>query len=159
MSRMPRLPGAPRSRDSDTSDVCVCAALRLLARFSSLELSRALLAQGSTLTEFHLLVALDLAPAPQTVLARTLHIDAGAVSRGIRRLARDGDVERSSTHRQSFWRLTEFGRMRLEFLTLSWDAADARIRSFLGLGLLVPLLTCTERLPVRWREPAGAWRD
>jgi DNA-binding MarR family transcriptional regulator len=157
---MPRLPGGPRSRDSDTSDVCVCAAIRLLARFASLDLSRVLLAQGSTLTEFHLLVALQLEPAAQTVLARTLHIDAGAVSRTIRRLAREGNVEPTGTSRQAFWRLTEFGRMRLQFLTLGWDAADARMRSFLDrLGLLDPLLSCTERLPVRWRAPAGAWRD
>ena len=118
-----------------------------------------MLSQGSTLTEFHLLVALDLAPAPQTVLARTLHIDAGAVSRTIRRLAGSGDVEPGSASRQPFWRLTEPGRMRLQFLTLSWDAADLRMRSFLGLGLVEPLLTCTDGLPVRWREPAGTWRD
>jgi DNA-binding MarR family transcriptional regulator len=131
----------------------------LLARFASLELARALLAQGSTLTEFHLLVALDLAPAPQTALARALHMDAAAVSRVIRRLALEGDIEPTSSRRQAFWRLTELGRTRLQFLTLAWDAADARLRSRLGLPFVDPILTCAEQLPPRWRVPNGAWRD
>jgi DNA-binding MarR family transcriptional regulator len=139
--------------------VCVCSALRLLARFTSLELSRALLAQGSTLTEFHLLVALDLAPAPQTALARTLHIDAAAVSRVIRRLAVELNIEPTSSRRQAAWRLTALGSSRLQFLTLAWDAADARLRFRLGPAFVNPILTCAETLPPRWREPNGAWRD
>jgi DNA-binding MarR family transcriptional regulator len=131
----------------------------LLARFVSLPVARALLVQGTTLAEFHLLVALELAPAPQTVLARTLHIDAAAVSRSIRRLARDGDVEAATSSRQPFWRLTESGQMRLRFLTIGWDAADGRVRSLLGQALVEPLLICAERLPTRWRLQPDEWQD
>ena len=104
-------------------------------------------------------MALDFGPAPQTVLARSLHIHPAAISRLVHRLALEGDIERTGLRRHSFWRLTEAGRDRLQFLRLSWDDADLRLRSLLGVPLVDSLLTCVERLPKRWREPPGAWRD
>jgi DNA-binding MarR family transcriptional regulator len=86
-------------------------------------------------------------------------MDAASMSRVIRRLAREGDIEPVSSRRQAFWRLTELGRTRLQFLIFTWDAADARLRSWLGRDFVDPILTCAERLPRRWRQPNGTWRD
>jgi DNA-binding MarR family transcriptional regulator len=159
MSRTPRLPGARRDPTSGTADICVCAAFRLLTRFACRELSRALLEHGISVGEFHLLLALEAAPAPQMALARSLHLDPAAVSRIVRRLAEREEIAPFSPSPRAFWRLTARGQSTLEFLCMGWESVDSRLREYFGDELLRPLLERADRMPGRRREPSGSWRD
>ncbi|HUM09814.1 MAG TPA: MarR family transcriptional regulator [Myxococcaceae bacterium] len=159
MSRIPQLPGGHAVGPSGLLDVCVCAALRLLSRFCSRELSRALDPHGLNINDFHLLIALRAEPLPQMALARSLHFDSAAVSRLVARAARRGEIARVSRSPRAFWELTHYGRSALEVVSIPWEAVDESLRQALGAELVSRLLARAETLPRRNREPNGVWRD
>ena len=159
MHAAPRLPGHGPHTTSELADVCVCAALRLLSRFASLELARALMVHDATITDFHLLVALATDPGAQMPLARTLHLNPSAVSRVVTRLAERGQVESFLRGRRARWRLTAAGCSTLDFLRLAWAPVDRDLRQALGQDLVKPLLLRADRMPPRHRVPNGAWWD
>jgi len=139
--------------------VCVCSALRLLSRFCSRELSRALDPHGLNIADFHLLIALREEPLPQQAIARSLHLDSAAVSRLIARAERRGEVARASRGARAFWRLTHYGTSVLEVVAIPWASVDDSLRDYLGEELVSRLLARTDNLPRRLREPNGIWRD
>ena len=141
------------------ADVCVCSALRLLSRFCSRQLSRALLPHGVNIADFHLLVALRAEPLSQMALARSLHLDSAAVSRLIARAARRGEIDRVSRSPRTSWELTRYGTSALEVLSIPWESVDHSLRQYLGEELVSRLLARADNLPLRHREPNGVWRD
>jgi hypothetical protein len=140
-------------------DVCVCAALRLLSRFCSRELSRALDPFGLNIADFHLLIALRAEPLPQMAIARSLHLDSAAVSRLIARTARRGYIVPVSRSPRAAWQLAHYGTSALEVLSIPWESVDGSLRRYLGDELVSRLLARADNLPRRLREPNGIWRD
>jgi hypothetical protein len=97
MPRRPRLPGPEFGKPSETSDVCVCAAVRILSRAMTEPHVRALAGFGLSLTDFHLLVGLQsLSEVNAWHLAAMVRLDPAAVSRSLARLEERRDVERTS---------------------------------------------------------------
>lgn len=87
MPRRPRLPCPEFGKPSETSDVCVCAAMRILSRAMTEPHVRALAGFGLSLTEFHVLVALQSLPEIHAWhLAAMIRLDPAAVSRSLARL-------------------------------------------------------------------------
>jgi DNA-binding MarR family transcriptional regulator len=160
MPRRPRLPGPEFGKPSETSDVCVCAAVRILSRAMTEPHVRALAGFGLSLTDFHLLVGLQsLSEVNAWHLAAMVRLDPAAVSRSLARLEERGDVERTSVRPRAPWRLTDLGRETTTLLAHIWDDIDARIRAALNPQFVEALLWTAHSLPLRRRIRGRGWTD
>lgn len=114
---------------------CACANLRRSARAVTRMYNRELRSTGLELTQFTLLMALNLAgEITQGHLGKLLALDSTSLTRMLRLLAKRGwiGVKAGEDRRQKFLRLTPSGREKLMRSEPYWQRAQRRLREALG---------------------------
>jgi len=114
---------------------CACANLRRSARAVTRMYNRELRSTGLELTQFTLLMALNLAgEITQGNLGKLLALDSTSLTRMLRLLTKRGwiGVKAGEDRRQKFLRLTPSGREKLIRSEPYWQRAQRRLREALG---------------------------
>jgi len=114
---------------------CACASLRRSARAVTRMYNRELRSTGLELTQFTLLMALNLAgEITQGNLGKLLALDSTSLTRMLRLLTARGwiGVKAGEDRRQKFLRLTPSGRVKLMRSEPYWQRAQRRLREALG---------------------------
>lgn len=114
---------------------CACANLRRAARAVTRMYNRELRPTGLELTQFTLLMALNLAgEITQGNLGKLLALDSTSLTRMLRLLTKRGwiAVKAGEDRRQKFLRLTPSGREKLMQSEPYWQRAQLRLREGLG---------------------------
>jgi len=114
---------------------CACANLRRSARAVTRMYNRELRSTGLELTQFTLLMALNLAgEITQGNLGKLLALDSTSLTRMLRLLTARGwiGVKAGEDRRQKFLRLTPSGRVKLMRSEPYWQRAQRRLREALG---------------------------
>jgi DNA-binding MarR family transcriptional regulator len=129
-------------KDSDTKDQptpralpCACANLRRASRAVTRLYNRELRATGLEVTQYTLLMALDLrGEAPQGELGKLLALDTTTLTRMLAPLQKRGWIaDRPGTdRRQRLLRLTASGREKLLSSRPQWERAQTRFQQRLG---------------------------
>ena len=114
---------------------CACANLRRAARAVTRLYNRQLQATGLEVTQYTLLMALDLkGEAPQGELGKLLALDTTTLTRMLAPLLKRGWIadRPGNDRRQRLLRLTAAGREKLHSSSPHWERAQARFRQRLG---------------------------
>ena len=114
---------------------CACANLRRTARAVTRMYNQELRATGLELTQFTLLMALNLTgETSQGNLGKLLALDTTSLTRMLRLLTRRGwiGVKAGDDRRQRLLRLTRSGRQKLEQSRPHWERAQRRLQRGLG---------------------------
>src|SRR5712671_6188073 len=114
---------------------CACANLRRAARAVTRMYNRELQPSGLELTQFTLLMALDLTgETTQGNLGKLLALDTTSLTRMLRLLTKRGwiGVKVGHDRRQRLLRLTPSGRQKLERSQPHWERAQRRLQRGLG---------------------------
>jgi DNA-binding MarR family transcriptional regulator len=114
---------------------CACANLRRTARAVTRMYNRELRPAGLELTQFTLLMALNLTgETAQGDLGKLLALDTTSLTRMLRLLTKRGwiGVKAGEDRRQRLLRLTPSGRQKLRQSLPHWERAQRRLRRGLG---------------------------
>ncbi len=114
---------------------CACANLRRAARAVTKIYNRELQATGIELTQYTLLMALEITgETTQGALGRLLALDSTTLTRMLRPLTRRGWIaaEPGSDRRQRLLRLTRSGRQKLQQSRPHWERAQELLKQGLG---------------------------
>jgi DNA-binding MarR family transcriptional regulator len=114
---------------------CACANLRRTARAVTRMYNQELRATGIELTQFTLLMALNLTgETTQGDLSKLLALDTTSLTRMLRLLRKRGciGVKAGDDRRQRLLRLTRSGREKLEQSRPHWERAQRRLQRDLG---------------------------
>ena len=114
---------------------CACANLRRTARAVTRMYNQELRASGLELTQFTLLMALNLTgETTQGKLGRLLALDTTSLTRMLKFLTKRGwiGVKAGDDRRQRLLRLTPSGRQKLEQSQPHWERAQRRLQRGLG---------------------------
>jgi DNA-binding MarR family transcriptional regulator len=114
---------------------CACANLRRTARAVTRMYNQELRATGLELTQFTLLMALNLTgETTQGNLGKLLALDTTSLTRMLRPLTKRGwiGVKIGDDRRQRLLRLTPSGRQKLEQSRPHWEQAQRRLQRGLG---------------------------
>jgi len=114
---------------------CACANLRRTARAVTKMYNHALRSTGLELTQFTLLMALNLTgEITQGNLGKLLALDTTSLTRMLRLLIKRGwiGVKAGEDRRQRLLRLTPSGQQKLEQSQPDWERAQKRLRQSLG---------------------------
>jgi DNA-binding MarR family transcriptional regulator len=114
---------------------CACANLRRTARAVTRMYNQELRATGLELTQFTLLMALNLTgETTQGNLGKLLALDTTSLTRMLRFLTKRGwiGVKTGADRRQRLLRLTPSGRQKLEQSRPHWEQAQRRLQRGLG---------------------------
>jgi DNA-binding MarR family transcriptional regulator len=114
---------------------CACANLRRTARAVTRMYNQELRATGLELTQFTLLMALNLTgETTQGNLGKLLALDTTSLTRMLRPLTKRGwvGVKAGDDRRQRLLRLTPAGRQKLEQSRPHWEHAQRRLQRGLG---------------------------
>jgi DNA-binding MarR family transcriptional regulator len=114
---------------------CACANLRRTARAVTRMYNQELRTTGLELTQFTLLMALNIAgETTQGNLGKLLALDSTSLTRMLRLLTKRGwiGVKAGDDRRQKLLRLTSSGREKLEQSSPLWERAQRRLRRNLG---------------------------
>jgi len=114
---------------------CACANLRRAARAVTRMYNHELRATGLELTQFTLLMALNITgEITQGDLGNLLALDSTSLTRMLKPLARRGwiEVKTGKDRRQKLFRLTSKGREKFEQSRPYWDRAQKRLEKALG---------------------------
>jgi DNA-binding MarR family transcriptional regulator len=114
---------------------CACANLRRTARAVTRIYNRELRPAGLELTQFALLMALNLTgETTQGDLGKLLALDTTSLTRMLRLLTKRGwiGVKAGEDRRQRLLRLTPSGRQKLRQSLPHWERAQRRLRRGLG---------------------------
>jgi DNA-binding MarR family transcriptional regulator len=135
---------------------CACANLRRTARAVTRMYNRELRATGLELTQFTLLMALNLTgETTQGDLGKLLALDTTSLTRMLRLLTKRGwiGVKAGEDRRQRLLRLTPSGRQKLQRSRPHWERAQKRLKRSLGEpswsqmgGLLAEVTRASEAL-------------
>jgi DNA-binding MarR family transcriptional regulator len=114
---------------------CACANLRRTARAVTRMYNQELRATGLELTQFTLLMALNLTgETTQGNLGKLLALDTTSLTRMLRLLTKRGwiGVKTGDDRRQRLLRLTPSGRQKLQQSRPHWERAQTRLQRGLG---------------------------
>jgi DNA-binding MarR family transcriptional regulator len=114
---------------------CACANLRRTARAVTRMYNQELRSAGLELTQFTLLMALNLTgETTQGDLGKLLALDTTSLTRMLRLLTKSGwiGVKAGDDRRQRLLRLTPSGRQKLQQSLPRWERAQRRLRRGLG---------------------------
>lgn len=114
---------------------CACANLRRTARAVTRMYNHELRETGLELTQFTLLMALNLTgETTQGKLGSLLALDSTSLTRMLRLLTKRGwiGVRAGEDHRQKLLRLTHSGQEKLEACRPHWERAQTRLQERLG---------------------------
>ncbi len=114
---------------------CACANLRRAARAVTRMYNRELRPTGLELTQFTLLMALNMTgETTQGKLGRLLALDSTSLTRMLRPMTEHGWVgeKTGEDRRQKLLRLTASGRTKLQQSWPYWEGAQARLKHKLG---------------------------
>src|SRR6202521_2260135 len=114
---------------------CACASLRRTARAVTRMYNQELRATGLELTQFTLLMALNITgETTQGDLGKLLALDTTSLTRMLRLLTKHGwiGVKAGNDRRQRLLRLTRSGRQKLQQSQPHWERAQKRLQRGLG---------------------------
>jgi DNA-binding MarR family transcriptional regulator len=114
---------------------CACANLRRTARAVTRMYNQELLATGLELTQFTLLMALNITgETTQGNLGKLLALDTTTLTRMLRLLTKHGwiGVKAGDDRRQRLLRLTPSGRQKLQQSRPHWGRAQSRLKRGMG---------------------------
>ena len=114
---------------------CACANLRRATRAVTRLYNRELRPAGLELTQFTLLMALDMTgETTQGKLGKVLALDSTSLTRMLGPLTQNGWVgeRRGADRRQRLLRITHAGEQKLKKAWPCWERAQARLRQALG---------------------------
>jgi DNA-binding MarR family transcriptional regulator len=114
---------------------CACANLRRTARAVTRMYNQELLATGLELTQFTLLMALNITgETTQGNLGKLLALDTTTLTRMLRLLTKHGwiGVKAGDDRRQRLLRLTPSGRQKLQQSRPHWESAQNRLKRGMG---------------------------
>ena len=114
---------------------CACANLRRTARAVTRMYNQELRASGLELTQFTLLMALNITgETTQGELGNLLALDTTTLTRTLRLLKKRGwiGVKAGDDRRQRLLRLTAAGRLKLQQSRPYWESAQRRLQRGLG---------------------------
>lgn len=135
---------------------CACVNLRRASRAVTDLYDEALKPCGLRVTQFSMLRTIHRAGAAMiTAVAERLALDRTTMSRNLRRLEREGLIERvaGDDRRARVVRLSAKGRKRMERAIPHWEKAQARIARKLGGDRLDALLSALSHLEGFARQP------
>jgi DNA-binding MarR family transcriptional regulator len=133
---------------------CACANLRRSARAVTRMYNQELRATGLELTQFTLLMALNLTgETSQGDLGKLLALDTTSLTRMLRPLVKSGWIgaKPGDDRRQRLLRLTPSGQQKLQQSQPHWERAQRRLQRGLGelswnrVGGLLAEITCASR--------------
>lgn len=149
----------PISSAERISRECLGMPLRMLHRIVSAMYDDVLGGHGLGIAQLNLLVAVERLGdrATPSQVSRVLILEKSSVSREVDRLVERGWMRRSTgaDGRSQRLALTVQGRVLLDAVLPSWEAAQARVRALLGDAGADLLLSMVDRLRAAESPPSG----